>query len=101
MDKATPKNFLESCCGTGKTVRIRLTKTGAGSGADVFMEYILSNALISYYQVEAESQSNNRPVEKMEISFTNIEVKYTPYDEDGCPLPNLAVAFDTSTNTKR
>jgi len=101
MDKATPKNFIESCCGTGKTVIIRLTKTGTGSGADVFMEYILSNALISYYQVEAESQENERPVEKMEISFTDVEVKYTPYDEDGCQLPQHAVAFDTATNTKR
>ena len=101
MDKATPKNFLEACCGTGKTVVIRLTKTGSGSGADIFMEYTLSNALISYYQVEAESQDNVRPVEKFEISFTGLEVKYTPYDEDGCQMPPEAVAFDTATNTKR
>ena len=101
MDKVTPKNFIEACCGTGKKVIIRLTKTGTGSGADVFMEYILSNALISYYQVEAKSQDDERPVEKMEISFTDIEVKYTPYDEDGCPLVQHAVAFDIATNTKR
>ncbi|MBX2809443.1 MAG: type VI secretion system tube protein Hcp [Cellvibrionaceae bacterium] len=101
MDKATPKNFIEACCGTGKKVIIRLTKTGTDSGADIFMEYILSNALISYYQVEAESQGNERPVEKMEISFTDVEVKYTPYDEDGRTSAKHAAAFDTATNTKR
>jgi len=42
-----------------------------------------------------------RPVEKVEISFTGLEVKYTPYDEDGCQMPPEAVAFDTATNTKR
>lgn len=101
MDKATPKNFIEACCGRGKKARIVLTKTGTGGGADVFMEYILSNALMTYYQIEAASQDNERPVEKIEISFTDLEVKYTPYDEDGYQMPQHVVAFDTATNTKR
>ncbi|MBI3898085.1 MAG: type VI secretion system tube protein Hcp [Gammaproteobacteria bacterium] len=41
MDSSTPKLFLEACCGTGKNVILRLTKTGTGSGADVYMEYKL------------------------------------------------------------
>lgn len=98
MDKATPQIFLETCCGTGKTITIRLTKTGKGKGSDQYMEYVLSNALFAYYQIEAESQTVDRPIEKMEISFTKLEVKYTPYDENGIQLANLATSFDTATN---
>ena len=101
MDSATPNLFMESCCGTGKDVVIHLSKTGTGSGADVYMEYTLKNALISNYQVSAHSQDTNRPLEVLTISFVDIEVKYIPYDEDGNALSPLTVGFDTATNTKR
>lgn len=101
MDTATPKVFIESCCGTGKTVKIHLSKTGTGSGSDVYMEYTLKNALISNYTVDASSQSNSRPTETITISFVDVEVKYTPYDEDGNAEAAIAVGFDTASNTKR
>ena len=101
MDSATPKVFIESCCGTGKNVVIHLTKTGTGSGTDVYMEYTLKNALISNYTVEAETQSNQRPKETITISFVDVEVKYTPYDEDGNAEAAIAVGFDTAANVKR
>lgn len=101
MDSATPKIFIESCCGTGKEVVIHLTKTGTGSGTDVYMEYTLKNALISNYSVEAETQGTSRPKETLTISFVDVEVKYTPYDEDGNAEAAIAVGFDTATNTKR
>lgn len=101
MDSATPSLFIESCCGTGKTVVIRLSKTGTGSGADVYMEYTLKNALISDYSVAANGQDEQRPLETLTISFVDLEVKYTPYDEDGAAMAAIAVGFDTATNTKR
>lgn len=101
MDSATPSIFIESCCGTGKNVIVHLTKTGTGSGTDVYMEYTLKNALISDYQVSAQSQDSGRPMEMITISFVDIEVKYTPYDDNGNALAAIAVGFDTATNTKR
>ena len=101
MDSATPKIFIESCCGTGKTVVIDLTKTGTGSGTDTYMQYTLKNALISNYTVDASSQSSDRPTETITISFVDVEVKYTPYDEDGNAEAAIAVGFDTASNTKR
>jgi len=101
MDSATPMIFIESCCGKGKDVLINLSKTGAGSGSDIFMEYTLKNALVTNYQVSANSQDNTRPTETMTISFVDIEVKYTPYDEDGNAGASTAVGFDTSSNEKR
>lgn len=101
MDSATPNLFIESCCGTGKNVVIHLSKTGTGSGADVYMEYTLKNTLISNYQVQAHSQDGQRPLETLTLSFVDLEVKYTPFDEDGNALAAIAVGFDTATNTKR
>lgn len=101
MDSATPKIFIESCCGVGKEVVINLSKTGTGSGADVYMEYTLKNALISDYSVDAAAQDTSRPTETITISFVDVEVKYTPYDEDGNAEGAIAVGFDTATNTKR
>lgn len=101
MDSSTPKLFIESCCGTGKDVVIHLTKTGKGSGTDVYMEYTLKNALISNYSVSASAQDTNRPMENITISFVDVEVKYTPYDEDGNAEGAIAVGFDTASNVKR
>jgi type VI secretion system secreted protein Hcp len=101
MDSCTPKLFIESCSGTGKDVVIHLTKTGTGSGANVYMEYTLKNALISHYSVSAHSEDTSRPSETIVISFVDLEVKYTPYDEDGNAEAAIAVGFNTATNSKR
>ena len=100
-DSATPKTFLESCCGTGKDVVIHFTKTGKGGGADVYLELTLKNALMSDYSFAAKSQSSNRPHEKITLSFIEMEVKYIPYDEDGNAEAPISVGFDTATNTKK
>lgn len=100
-DSATPKLFIESCCGTGKDVTIHFTKTGSGGGADVYMEINLKNALISSYNIAAASQSSKRPQELITLSFVDIEIKYTQYDEDGLATAPVAVGFNTATNTKK
>jgi len=101
MDSATPKLFIESCCGTGKDVTLHLTKTGSGSGADTYMEFNLKNVLIEKFDLGGKAQSTNRPTETLTLSFVEAEVKYTPYDEDGNATAPIAVGFDTATNTKK
>ncbi|MBI3897622.1 MAG: type VI secretion system tube protein Hcp [Gammaproteobacteria bacterium] len=101
MDRATPQLFIESCCGVGKTVTLHLTKTGVGGGADVYMKYVLKNALVSSYYVAGTREDTFRPVEHYKISFIELECRYTPYDENGKPMAPISVAFDTATSTKR
>jgi len=98
MDKATPALFLAACCGKGKDVEIHMTKTGKGSGAEVYMAYVLKNCLISHYSMSCTLKHKNGPTERITISFTGIEVKYTPYDDEGMAQGPLAVGFDTATN---
>lgn len=101
MDKATPQLFIEAACGRGKEVKLTQTKTGTGNGADAFIEYTLKNAIVSAYNVSAISDGVARPREELTISFVDIEVKYTPYDEDGNAQAPIAVGFNTAINTKK
>ncbi|MDN3519151.1 type VI secretion system tube protein Hcp [Aquisalimonas lutea] len=101
MDSASPNLFIESCSGKGKTIVLHLTKTGTGTGSDAFMEYALKNALISSYEMNAETEADERPTELLTISFVDLEMKYTPYDQDGNAMAPVAVGFDTSTGEKR
>lgn len=100
MDKASPALVLEACCGRGKDLTLHVTKTGSGNGSDTFLEYTLRNALVSGYEVYACSQARQRPSEELTISFTSLEMRYTPYDDDGNPEAPIAVGFDPTTNKK-
>lgn len=101
MDKASAKLFLEACCSTGKQIIIEMTKTGAGQGADTYIRYTLENAIISSLDVEATNDNGYRPLEDITISFTEMSVKYIPYDEDGNAESPIVVGFDTATNQKK
>lgn len=102
MDQSTSKLFLDACCGSGRNVIIHLTKTGTGSGADLYMEYKLKNALINGYEVSGGTLLfRGRPQEIITISFVEIECRYTPYGENNEPLSPISVAFNTATNTRR
>lgn len=100
MDSATPQLFIESCCGTGKTVTLHLAKTGTGNGADVYMEFTLKNALIDKFEMASAQQSSKRPLETISISFVEAEIRYIPFDDEGNAMAAIAVGFDTATNTK-
>lgn len=99
MDKATPYIFIESCCGRGKTIIIECTKTGKGNGSDVYMQYRLENAMISYYKVYAkDKRGNKRPMEAIKISFKRLEQRYIPYGEDNIAEAPIAVGYDAAKN---
>ena len=101
MDQASPALFLRACCGKGESLILHLTKTGPGEGSHTYMEYVLSEALVSFYDVDAHAQSDTRPTEQITISFTGLDLKYTPYDDDNDPMASVAVGFDTTRNIKK
>jgi len=96
FDAATPKLFTESCAGNqGKTVKIDITTTGSPSV--VYCTYTLTNALISSYSV---STSGDRPTESISISYTKIELKFTPYDDKNKAGTPTTVSYDLATTKK-
>jgi type VI secretion system secreted protein Hcp len=93
MDSASPKLFTESCTGAvGKKVQIHLVSTG--SPGNTYIEYTLTNALISSYSV---SSGGDRPSESVSISFTKLEYKFIPYDDKNKAGTPISVSYDLST----
>ncbi|PCH61685.1 MAG: hypothetical protein COC05_00640 [Gammaproteobacteria bacterium] len=98
MDVATPDIFSEVCRGKGKDVKVHLTQTGKGDGVEVYMAYTLKNCYISNYTVLCSRKYINGPAERVTMSFTHIEVRYTSFDDKGVPITSASKGFDMATN---
>mgnify|MGYP000038197889 CR=1 FL=1 len=92
MDNTTPYLFKEAWVGKGKAVQIHLTKTG--DTLENYMEYTLKDCMISGYRVNTEGE---RPVEEITLSFTKIEQKYTPYDDNHKAASPVSNGYDVAT----
>lgn len=93
MDGASPKLFTESATGAvGKDVLIHLVSTG--SPGNTYVEYKLSNALISGYSV---SSGGDRPSESISINFTKIQYKFIPYDDKNKAGTPVTVSYDLAS----
>lgn len=57
------------------------------------MEYVLSDCMISGYRVNSDGE---RPVEEITLSFTKIEQKYTPYDDDHKASSPISNGYDVA-----
>jgi type VI secretion system secreted protein Hcp len=93
VDASSPKLFREACTGKqGKTVVIDFVTTG--SPGDTFLQYTLSDSLVSSYSV---ASTGDRPSENLTLSFTKMEMKYTPYDQSHKPGAPIVTSYDLTT----
>lgn len=90
MDKSSPHLFTEACVGKGKKVEIHLCKTAADK-LETYMEYTLTNALVSNYRVET---SGERPIESVGLNFTKVETKYIPWKPDHTADSPIPAGYD-------
>lgn len=96
-DSSSTKLFQEACTGrTGKSAAINLVTTG--SPGETYIVFSLTNTIISSYSIDT---SGDRPVETIKLNFTEIEVKYTPYDENQTPLSPMIASYDLATTKSR
>lgn len=63
----------------------------SGDPGDTYLAFTLSNALVSSYAIEAR---NDRPEEKIVLTFAKIEMTYTPYDSSHNPQSPLIASYD-------
>lgn len=94
VDQTSPYLFSEACTGEAKQVKIDLCQTG--TSIDPYMQYTLSNAVISGYQVSIE-EAQKRPVETIKISMTKIENRYTPYNDSNKAGSPISTSYDLRT----
>lgn len=96
MDAASPYIFLESCIGKTKKVDFHFVKTDGGQLV-TYLEYKLTNALISGYSV---SSGGEKPSESISFNFTKVEMKYTPQKGDANAGSPVTAGYDLATATK-
>lgn len=92
-DSSSTKLFQEAVSGrNGKRAVVHLVTTG--NPGETYIEYSLTNALISSYSVDT---NGDRPVETIKLNFTKMEVKYTPFDDNHAPKSPLIASYDLAT----
>lgn len=96
MDKATAALVQEACVGRSKPVVIHLVQTG--DKLETFMEYKLTDCLISGYSVS--SGGEGKPSESVSFNFTKVEIKYTAFDNKHNPAGTFTSGYDVSAGKK-
>ncbi|MDZ5645719.1 MULTISPECIES: Hcp family type VI secretion system effector [Nitrospirillum] len=92
-DSSSVKLFSQACSGrTGVTAKIHIVT--AGNPGDTYIEFTLTNTLISSYNISA---SSDRPEEQIVLNFTKVEMKYTPYDSQHNPQSPIIASYDLAT----
>src|SRR5262249_18530570 len=96
LDMASYRLFEEGLFGDGKTVTIHFTKTNKDQ-QDTYMEYILSNTLVSGFST---SSSGDRPVETVSLNFTKMEYNYCAQDAKNDKGETPKTDWDFSQSSK-
>lgn len=96
MDESSPLLFSEACVGKGTSVQIALCTTGTDS-IEEYMTYELEDCMISGYSV---SSGGDRPSESLSLSFTKMEMKFIPYDDQGKAQSPIPAGYDMMTGKK-
>lgn len=101
LDKASPKIF--EATSTGKhiaTVTVELCR--AGGDKVKYMEYKLSNCIVSSYRPGGSSQGGETlPLEEVSFNYGKIELSYTQQKRaDGSGGGQVAAGWDLETNKK-
>ncbi|MQP66257.1 Hcp1 family type VI secretion system effector [Niveispirillum sp. SYP-B3756] len=92
-DSSSVKLFSQSCSGrNGVTTKIHIVSSG--NPGDTYIEFTLTNTLISSYNIVA---TNDRPEEQITLNFTKVEMKYIPYDSQHNPQSPIIASYDLAT----
>lgn len=106
LDKTTPDLFKKICVGKAfSKVELHICKTD--DKLSPYMEYVFEDVLITKYQIETKqgSDSNGQPSgipvprERVGLSFTKVEMKFTPHDKTGAAESPLPASYDLTTAT--
>jgi type VI secretion system secreted protein Hcp len=101
IDKSSPYLFQASCTG-GSLGTVKLNACGGSNNLDQYLQYTLSDVIISHYDINGISDKENdlRPHETLHLNFTKIEMSYVPRSSDNKPQSPINTGYDVSTSSK-
>jgi type VI secretion system secreted protein Hcp len=100
LDKASPKLML--ACADGTHIdEITLELCRAGGDKLKYMEYKLTDAMVTSVEPGGMAQADTLPVERISFNFGKIELTYTHQDRaGGRGKGNVAAGWDLRKNKK-
>ena len=100
IDKASP--LIAGACASGKHLGdATLTLCRAGEEQEPFMEYKLTDVLVTSYRPGGNGQRESLPLEEVSLAYGKIELKYTQTKvAGGKGSGNVAWGWDLKTNKK-
>ena len=101
IDKASPYLFQASCTG-GSIGTIKIDACGASGETDKYLQYSLSDVIISRYDINgvSDKEANLKPHETLHLNFTKIEMSYIPRSGENKPQSPISTGYDIETATK-
>lgn len=88
LDKASPK-LAEAVCNGNVFPRVEIHLTRSYAGLETYYTYELKNVLIVGYRIGGSGYSEHVPTEEISLSFEEIKVTYTEFDEGGRAKGNV------------
>jgi type VI secretion system secreted protein Hcp len=98
FDKASPK-AAQACAAGDHFANAVLTLNRAGGDKQPYMEYKMSDVMISSVQVGGAGEGGV-PTESWSLHYGKIDMKYTQIGLDGKPAGNIGGGWDLKKNKK-
>jgi len=98
MDKSSPYLFEASC--TGQSIGgVVITASGSSASADKYLQYTLSDVIISHYNMNGISTEGDEqhPSETLSFNYSKIEMSYVPRTKDNRPSAAIRAGYDVTT----
>ena len=96
LDKASPKLALYASRGDHIT-EVKLQLVTPGGTPQQYMEYVLSDVIVSSFTVEGAA-SSGLPVEVYSLNYGKIEWTYTEFDSTGSSQGDVEAHWNVATN---
>ena len=93
-DSSSPLLFKEALNGEGQTVVIDFVKTGPNGQQTVYLEFTLTNTLVSGFSM---SSGGDRPTESLSLNFTKVQYKFNTTDTATGAISSVSVTYDLAT----
>lgn len=96
VDTSSPFLFEALLNGTSMD-KVTIAVCKNGSDVKVSSQYILHNAMVSYYEEQVDGSSEQSGQDFLNLNFTEIEKRYTPYNTQGKAQAAVSTGYDLST----
>lgn len=98
LDKASPK-LAEAVCKGNVFPKVEIHLTRSYAGLVTYYAYELKNVLIVGYRIGGSDYSEHVPTEEISLSFEEIKVTYTEFDEGGRAKGNVEYTWRVEEGT--